>query len=151
MPDTWKKLMTQVTVVDDLSFAGEFAEHCLKRDPIGPHILQQTLPPVRPFFDDLVEFCLGYAIASARLDEHLAADTSVAQSLSRGFRQFLTFAGCALIDGDDRHGGYLPGLLVSSRTRSSLTSHVQSLPYSFRLRSRCSYRWRRIDSLPRGS
>src|SRR5688572_31152410 len=151
MPDTWQELMTQMTVVNDLSFPGELAERRLKRDPIGTDVVQQPFPPVRALLDDLVELRLGHPVATARFDEHLAADTSVAQSLSRGFRQFLTFAGCALIDGDDRHGGYLPGLLVSSRTRSSLTSHVQSLPYSFRLRSRCSYRWRRIDALPRGS
>src|SRR5262245_4576583 len=100
--------MTQVAVVNQLSVVSQVAQRSLKSDPIGPQILQQPLPPVRAFFDDLVEFCFGYAITPARLNEHLAPDTTVAEILSYSLSQFLPFARSTLIDGDDRHGSYPP-------------------------------------------
>src|SRR5207249_5311448 len=106
MPDTGQKLMTQMAVVNQFSVVSQFAQRSLKSDPVRPQILQQTLPPVRALLDDLVEFCFGYAIAPARLNEHLTPDTTVAKSLGHSFSQFLTFARSALIDCDDRHDSY---------------------------------------------
>src|ERR1700751_353491 len=97
-----------MAVVNQLSVVSQFAQRSLKSDPVGPQILQQTLPPVRAFLDDLVEFCFRYAIAPARLDEHLAPDTTVAKIYGHRFSQFLTFARGPLIDCDDRHDGYPP-------------------------------------------
>src|SRR4030095_6074652 len=93
-----------MAVVNHLAVVSQFAQRSLKCDPVGPQILQQTLPPVRALLDDVVEFCFGYAIAPARLNEHLAPDTTITKSLGHSFSQFLTFAGSALIDCDERHG-----------------------------------------------
>src|SRR6186997_2563931 len=95
--------MTQVAVVNNLAVLSQLAQRCLKRSPVRPQILEQALPPVRPFLDHRVEFCFRYAIAPASLDEHLTPDTTIAKSLGQGFGQFLTFAGSALIDCDNRH------------------------------------------------
>ena len=103
VPNIRQKLVTQVAVVHQFSLLSQFAERSLKNKPVGSQILQQTLPPVRAFVDDLVEFCLGYAIAPTRLNEHVTPYTSITKSRSERFRQFLTFAGRALIDCDDRH------------------------------------------------
>src|SRR5215813_9568455 len=103
MADAGQKLMTQVAVVNHLGVMSQFAQRSLKSDPVGPQILQQALPPVRALFDDLVKFGLGDAIASARLHKHLASDTTIAKCLGYTFSQFLTVAGSALIDCDDRH------------------------------------------------
>src|SRR5215467_2255672 len=127
-----------MAVVNQLSVLGEFAQRSLESDPVGPEILQQTLPPVRAFLDDLVELCFGYAIAPARLEEHLAAHTPVAKSLRYRLGQFLTLTGSALIDCDDRHDGYLLSFsqLASSRCRSHRTHSqckvggLSTLPYS---------------------
>src|SRR5580765_6952933 len=107
--------MTQVAVVNHLAVVRQFAQRGLKCDPVGPQILQQSLPPVRAFLDDLVELCLGYGIAPARLDEHLTPDTTVAKSLGHSFGQFLTFAGSALINCDDRHDN-CPPRFISEQT-----------------------------------
>src|SRR5215470_18807416 len=103
MADAGQKLMTQVAVVNHLAVISQFAERSLEGDLVGPQIMQQALPPVRTLFDDLVEFGFGDAIAPTRLNEHLAPNAPVAESLGHGLRQFLAFAGSALIDGDDRH------------------------------------------------
>src|ERR1700752_4473102 len=100
--------MTQVAVVYHLAVVRQFAQRGLKCDPVRPKILQQSLPPVRAFLDDLVELCLGYAIAPARLNEHLTPDTSIAERLGHSFGQFLTFAGSSLINCDDRHDNCPP-------------------------------------------
>jgi len=63
---------------------------------------------MRAFLDDLVELCFRYAITPARLDEDLTPDTTVAESLGQSLGQFLTFAGSALIDCDDRHDTSIP-------------------------------------------
>src|SRR4029453_4433896 len=97
-----------MAVVNHLAVMSQFAQRSLKSDPVGPQILQQTLPPVRAFVDDLVSFCFGDAIAPARLDEHLTPDTTVAKSLGYSFSQFLTFAGSALIDCNDLHDNLPP-------------------------------------------
>src|SRR5262245_48839160 len=103
-----------MAVVNNFAVLSQLAQRGLTCDPIRPQVLQQTLPPVRALFDDLVEFCLRYAVAPARFDEDLAADAAVAQRLSHRCRQFLAFAGRALIDGNDRHDWSLPGLLLLS-------------------------------------
>jgi len=45
-----------------------------------------------------------------KLNEHLTPDTTITESLGHFFSQFLTVAGSALIDCDDRHGSYPPNL-----------------------------------------
>src|SRR5215831_5073200 len=103
MPDLGQKLMTQVAMVNQLAVVSQFAKRSLESDPVGPQILQQTLPPVRALFYDLVEFGFGYPIAPARFHEHLSPDAMVAKTLGHSFSQFLTFARSALINCDDRH------------------------------------------------
>src|SRR6266508_6034289 len=105
----------------------QFAQRNLKSDPVGPQILQQTLPPTRPFVDDLIEFCFGYAIAPARLDEHLTPDTTVAKSLGHSFGQFLTFAGSALINRNDRHDSYLLNFISFIRANVSAAPSLRDI------------------------
>src|SRR5262249_31755455 len=126
MSDPGQKLMTQVAVVNHLAVVSQLAQRSLKSDPVGPQILQQTFPPVRAFLDDFVEFCFGYAIAPARLNEHLTPDTTVAKSLGHSFSQFLTFAGSTLIDCDDRHGNYPPSSTLFSNIFSAAVLLVPS-------------------------
>src|SRR4029077_5083208 len=96
-----------MAVVNQLSVLSQFAKRSLESDPVGSQILQQTLPPVRVLFDDLVEFCLRYPITPARRNKHLAPSTPVAKTLRHSFGQFLSLAGSALIDCDDRHDSLL--------------------------------------------
>src|SRR5512135_2259370 len=106
-----------MAVVNHLAVVSQFAQRSLESDPVGPQILQQTLPPVRAFFDDLVELCFRYPIAPARLDKYLAPDTTVAKSLRYSFGQFLTLAGSTLIDSDDRHDSILLCMLSTEHRR----------------------------------
>src|SRR4029077_9316192 len=96
-----------MAVVNQLSVLSQFAQRSLESGPVGTEILQQTLPPVRALFDDLVEFCVRYPIAPARRNKHLAPNTPVAKSLRHCFGQFQTLSGSALIDCDDRHDSLL--------------------------------------------
>src|SRR4026209_1632739 len=105
MSDAGQQLMTYVAVVNQLCVLSQFTQCRLESHPVAPQVFQQTLPPVRALLDDLVEFCLGYAIAPARLNEHLASDTSVAKGHGHGFRQTPSLAGRALIDCNDWHDG----------------------------------------------
>src|SRR5215468_3341032 len=131
--------MTQVAVVNHFALVSQFAQRSLESDPVGPQILQQTLPPVRALFDDFVEFCFGYAIAPARLHEHLAPHTTVAKTLGHSFRQFLTFARGTLIDCDDRHDTNslaFVQLSIAAKTDSATKGSAGRLTMGVPLRTR---------------
>src|SRR5262245_26880000 len=103
MADAGQQFVTEVAVIDDLSFRGNFAERSLKSDAVGTHVLQQPFPPVRTFFHDLVELRFRNSVAPAGLEKFRSAHTTVAQNAGNSFRQFLATARCALINGDNGH------------------------------------------------
>src|SRR5690349_10844603 len=123
MADAAQKFVTQVAVVNQPSVVSQFTEGCLKSNPVGPQISNQTFPPVRALIDDLTELCFGYAIAPAGLDEHLATDTTAVKSLGHSFGQFLSFGRSALVDCDDRH----------DRTLYSVLQRTAAIPGCFEL------------------
>jgi hypothetical protein len=92
MADAGQQFVTEMAVVDDLSVRGNFTEGALKSDAVGTHVLQQTLPPVRSLFQDLVEFRFGNTITPACLQKLRSSHTAVAQNAGNSFRQFLAAA-----------------------------------------------------------
>src|SRR4030095_13169070 len=103
MTNAGQQFVTEVAVVDDLSVRGNFTDGSLKSNAVGTHVLQQPLPPVRTFFQDLVELRFRNSITPARLQKLRSSHTAVAQNAGNSFRQFLAAARRALINGNDGH------------------------------------------------
>src|SRR5258706_12224249 len=96
-----------MAVVDDAAIARDFTKGRLQGDPIGVKVTCKSRPPRRFSVDDFGKFCLRNAVLKTCLNQDLAVDGSVAQSLSDRESYLNATTRRALIDCDDLHGGNL--------------------------------------------
>src|SRR5258706_11511127 len=104
-----------MAVVDDAAIARDFTKGRLQGDPIGVKVSCKGGPPRRFSVDDFGEFRFRNAVLKTCLNQDLAVDGSVAQSLSDRDSYLVATTRRALIDRDDLHGRNLlmknlPGL-----------------------------------------
>lgn len=107
MLDVGYQFMTDMAAVNDVLALDELIECRLQCDPVGQEVFQDTLQPGLSFLDNLLELRLRNAIFATGLNENFSADAAISQLFGDRFGQLLAACRRALINRDDRNGGYL--------------------------------------------
>src|SRR5262245_27754905 len=85
-----------------------FAESGLESESVWLQIGQESMPPVRVSFQNVIELCFWYAVAQAGFDEDLAVNRATSQSPGHLAGQLFAIAGCTLVNRNDCHGRLPP-------------------------------------------